>query len=259
MSKKPVTGTKEWASVSVNCMTGCEHDCNYCYAKAMAIRFEQATEKTWKIPRVREKEVKKGRRKTSGRIMFPTTHDITPKFLDPCLSVLKKMLAAGNEVLIVSKPHRECIERLCYELAEYKDQIMFRFSIGAMDNEILKYWEPGAPSFEERLYCLAHACETGFETSVSCEPLLDAFNVEDLVDELSPYVTHSIWIGKMNRIPERCSKADPERVATIREGQLDSSIWSIYEALKDNPLIRWKESYKAVLGITLETEKGTDR
>jgi DNA repair photolyase len=34
-------GTKEWADKTVNCCTGCSHDCLYCYAKGMAVRFKQ--------------------------------------------------------------------------------------------------------------------------------------------------------------------------------------------------------------------------
>ena len=100
----------------------------------------------WANPQLRQKEVAKKRRKAKGRIMFPTSHDITPQFLDHCVTVLRKLLAAGNEVLIVTKPHLDCIERLCRELAEYREKIVFRFTIGAMDDELLRFWEPGAPA-----------------------------------------------------------------------------------------------------------------
>ncbi len=40
---KPPTGTQEWAASNVNIQDGCEHDCRYCYAKTMAIRFKRAT------------------------------------------------------------------------------------------------------------------------------------------------------------------------------------------------------------------------
>ena len=34
-------GTQEWSVKTVNCTTGCSHDCRYCYAKGMAVRFKQ--------------------------------------------------------------------------------------------------------------------------------------------------------------------------------------------------------------------------
>jgi len=40
---RPPTGTQEWAASNVNIQDGCEHDCLYCYAKIMAIRYKRAT------------------------------------------------------------------------------------------------------------------------------------------------------------------------------------------------------------------------
>ena len=135
--------------------------------------------------------------------MFPTSHDITPQFLEECVTVLRKLLAAGNEVLIVTKPHLECIERLCRELAAYKEKIVFRFTIGAMDDELLRFWEPGAPAFAERLAALKHAHEQGFRTSVSAEPMLDVPHAVELYETLVPFVTDTIWFGKMNDVRKR--------------------------------------------------------
>ena len=98
--KKP-HGTKEWASSNVNIQTGCEHDCRYCYAKTMAIRFKRATATSWKNPSLRQHAIAKGFTRRTGRIMFPTTHDITEQNINECLAVLDRMLKAGNEVLIV--------------------------------------------------------------------------------------------------------------------------------------------------------------
>jgi DNA repair photolyase len=181
--KKPkvISGTLEWAVKNVNCIKGCSHQCKYCYARERALRFRQIGSKDeWKSPQVREKEVKKSRKKESGTVMFPTTHDIFPEMLDPCVTVIRKLLEAGNDVLIVSKPHLECIKRLCQEFTEYKSKILFRFTIGASDDNILKYWEPGAPIFSERIQSLQWAFSSGFKTSVSCEPMLDAEHMVEL-------------------------------------------------------------------------------
>ena len=76
MGKKAPTGTREWAAVSANCMTGCSHDCLYCFAKANAIRFGKATPKSW----VYEKQGNlPSAKKHKGTVMFPTAHDLTEK------------------------------------------------------------------------------------------------------------------------------------------------------------------------------------
>src|ERR1039458_2936037 len=140
--RKKKTGTREWADVNVNIIAGCEHRCRYCYAADMAKRFGRIVAlDDWGTTccEVRPAEVNRERKKVNGRIMFPTSHDITPRFLEECVTVLNKLLAAGNEVLIVTKPHLECVERLCQELAAYKDKIVFRFTIGAMDDDLLRF------------------------------------------------------------------------------------------------------------------------
>lgn len=196
-SRKITLGTKEWANSNVNCYLGCSHDCRYCYAKKMAIRFKRKTEKSWKIMVPNYKNIKKGYRKRNGRIMFPTSHDITPNALDNCILILRKLLQAKNNVLITTKPNLNCLSTICYEFESYKTQIQFRFTITSYDDELLKYWEPGAPSFEERLQSLILAYDKGFKTSISIEPFLDKDPFE-LIEISYPYVTESIWIGKMN-------------------------------------------------------------
>ena len=83
--KKLATGTKEWADSNVNLVNGCKNDCRYCYAKKMAIRFGRKTNATWKEMEVNQEAIKKSYKKRTGRIMFPSSHDITPEVLDPCI------------------------------------------------------------------------------------------------------------------------------------------------------------------------------
>jgi len=84
----------------------------------------------------------------------------------------------------------------------YKENIPFRFPIGSCDTETLKFWEPNAPSFEERFSSLKLAYHKGFNTSVSSKPILDT-NIFQLVETLLPFVTDAIWIGKPNQLLAR--------------------------------------------------------
>jgi hypothetical protein len=227
----------------------------------MAIRFGRCRPAEWKQPRLRQEEANAPRRKLDGTVMFPTTHDITPQMLGPCLAVLDKLLSAGNSVLLVSKPHVECIEAICHLAAARKGQILFRFTIGATSDRFISYWEPGAPSFEERLTCLRLAFRKGFKTSVSAEPCLDFAGCDGLIRAVTPYVTDSIWIGKMNRPHARVNpqrERDKVAVAWILRAQRDQVVWRLYERYRSNPLIRWKESIKKVVGIPLAQEAGLD-
>ena len=198
-NRKITLGTKEWADSNVNCYYGCSNNCRYCYAKKMAIRFNRKTMDTWNVMKPNQKAIDKGYSKRKGRIMFPTSHDITPESLGGCLVVLKKLLDANNEVLITTKPNLNCVKHICNIFYKRKNLIQFRFTITSFDNELLSFWEPQAPSFEERLESLKHAFKLGYKTSISIEPFLDK-NPFLLVYKLIPFVTESIWIGKMNYI-----------------------------------------------------------
>ena len=254
-------GTQEWAVRSVNCCSGCSHDCRYCYAREMAVRYGQLKPEQWKEEKIRWKDVRKKYGRIDGTVMFPSSHDITPHNLLACLIVLRKLLETGNRVLIVSKPHLECIETICRAFEEHKAQILFRFTIGAMDNQILSFWEPNAPSYDERKEALKHAFQKGFETSVSAEPMLDSGHIEDLVNDLMPFVTNAIWIGLMNHLKGITVEDEAVKSALqkIRDGQSKERIMAIYQRLRGNAKIKWKSHIKKIVGIPLAEKAGMDR
>jgi len=260
--KRPATGTEEWARKNVNLLSGCKHGCWYCYACAIAIRFGRRKPGTWTKEETSSNIVHKRWRKQAGRIMFPTAHDITRESLEACCTVLENMLHAGNEVLVVSKPDPVCIATLCDRLEPYREQVMFRFTIGSADQAVLNLWEPHAPSFHDRLAALKIAFERGYQTSVSCEPMLDD-NVEAVVEAVTPHVTHSIWIGKANQLTSYLSlNGAPENVKVAGRAllalQTDDKLRALHSRLKSNPLVRWKDSIKSAVGIERPTAKGLD-
>lgn len=244
-------GVAEWGK-SYNFVSGCFNNCKYCYAKQIAIRFGRKTPETWVLEEINHKSLNQKFKKVEGPIMFPSTHDITPSNLTYSIQFLRNMLSVGNEVLIVTKPHLDVVKVLCEEFVDYKDKIIFRFTIGSSDSEVLKFWEPGAPSFEERRDSVIFSFNSGYETSLSCEPMLDD-NVESVVNQLQDYITETIWIGKMNFLKGRLKINGHTDSLTIQKAdelisiQSDDNILELYDRLKDNPKIQWKESIKKVL------------
>jgi DNA repair photolyase len=257
MTDKRKTGTKEWGEVSKNLFIGCKHDCRYCYAREHALRVGLIkSPDEWPVMRRNKSLIGMGTKYLSGRIMFPTTHDIFPEHLDITIPALRTWLNAGNNILIVTKPHLDVIQRLCAALTDYKKQIVFRFTIGSADNESLVFWEPGAPTFEERHASLAYAFHEGFQTSVSCEPYLD-HTIADLIYCVSPLVTDTIWIGTMNDIVNRVDNARfPEDgihfLNTVLCFSLKGHVEYLYNRFKNNPKVRWKDSIKKMLGLAEE-------
>jgi len=260
---KAAHGTQEWASHNVNIQLGCEHDCKYCYAKSMGIRFKRCESSTWGLPQILPDKVNAFPKKYSGKVMFPTTHDITPFNINECISVLTGLCGMGNEILIVTKPTFECIRRLCTALAGYRKSILFRFTIGSVDDSILSFWEPNAPLFSERKKSLIYAHQQGFKTSISCEPMLDV-NPSLIINSVREYVTNNIWLGRVNQLPAgislNCPEDDISKMAAreLLKKQSDQWILDLYTNWKDDKLIKWKDSIKKVVGIRRPTTKGLD-
>jgi len=256
------SGTKEWATKNVNFCHGCSNACIYCYARYNSItRFHRMPHGDWPNELIREEEVRKKRKRIDGRVMVPSTHDLTPGNIDAVEIVLLKLLEAGNDVLIVSKPQLECIKKLCNSLEPYKDQILFRFTIGFIDERVREFWEPDAPTFKERVDCLRMAYELGFQTSVSAEPLLEPWRAKMIVDSLRSFITHSFWVGKLNGLRTKTKWLYPDghpKIDRLEKWQTDEKVLEVYETFKDDSLVRWKDSYKKIIGLARPTTPGLD-
>ena len=87
-----------------------------------------------------------------------------------------------------------------------------------------------------------------------------------MIDRVSPFVTDSIWLGKMNQLRGRLALNgvnDPvtitmQRVDQLKKWQSVGNIKQLYSRYKDNPLIKWKDSIKKVLGINIPIVSGLD-
>ncbi len=259
--QKEPDNVQDWADKGINISRGCSNDCRYCYAREESVRRHGNTVENWPKEELNPKIISKGWRISSKRLMFPTTHDITPGTYDAYETVLKKLLKAGNKILVVSKPRPELIEKLCDAIEPYKSQVMFRFTITAMDNGVLKFWEPNAPTYEDRKKALALVKEKGFRNSVSIEPMLDSPNVGDLIEDLRPYTTDCMWVGPMKMVRKRVVNDSPEvekQIIKIISEQTPEKLLPIYTRYKDDPLIKWKGHYRKQLrrlGIKIPPQK----
>lgn len=250
---KITCGTKEWADHNGNCFYGCSNACRYCYACNIAIHYGRATRETWKDMKVNQKALLKTYRKTKGRWMFPTSHDITddPEVMRVCFIVLKKLLENGNQVLVTTKPRIVVLQKIDDLFSEYKNQIQFRFTITSVNDDLLKFWEPNTPRFKERMESLKFAFEKGYKTSVSIEPFLD-YDPGQLVEIVQPFCTESIWIGKMNYIARNgIPKEDIPFYEAVRIGCELNHLKEIYDRLKNHSKIRFKDSIINKLGYIL--------
>ncbi|BBO76180.1 hypothetical protein DSCW_35970 [Desulfosarcina widdelii] len=246
---------------NVNICTGCKNDCAYCYMKTMNVgRTTKKQPADWHNWELRQKDVDAKQRLRDGLVGFPSSHDIFPEILDTYLFVLGKLLRAGNEVLIVSKPRFDCIQAICEAGRFFTDRIIFRFTIGAMDDAVLKIFEPDAPSFEERKASLQYAYEAGFRTSVSMEPMLDTAHIDQLIGELHPFVNTDIWLGTMNHTNVIKKWADEnllKELVRIEENQSPEILTSIFNKFKNDLKIKWKtDAFKFIETALKQAKQG---
>ena len=202
-------GTYEdgWATKTINLQIGCEHGCTYCYARRIFLRNGTIkTPEEFLEPRISKTAQKwldkilqgiNPFKKFDGRIMFPSTHDITMNNYEDCLILLNAILEAENDVLIVTKGNFEAITRVAHDLQLYQDQVEFRFTITTHFDKALKIHEPNAPDYEERLETLRYVHNLDFPTSVSIEPFLSG-SLMTIYQAISNYVTTWIFVGPMN-------------------------------------------------------------
>ena len=255
MAKKK-TGTKEWAETNVNIQLGCEHGCRYCYARYNAVkRHKLCTAEQWLDPVIIQSKVTRSFLKRSGIVMYPSTHDVTMLNRSESICVLGNLLDAGNRVLLVSKPNMVCIDDICRTFQGYRKQLSFRFTIGSMNQQVLDFWEPNAPDFQERLGCLRYAYKNGYQTSVSCEPFLDCKvdRTVGLYEEVKPYINNSFWIGKLRHFDKRVDMSDvtPEEderfVKPLKAAQADEFVLELCQRLRNEQLIMWKDSIREII------------
>jgi DNA repair photolyase len=198
-------GTKEWAETNVNFAKGCSNGCKYCYARQIGDRFGWKKSDDWENMEVVPEKVNKNYQNFSGRVMIPSSHDITLEIIDSAIQILTNLVKVGNELLIVSKPNIDVVKRLCDELSDFRDQVEFRFTITSTKKSISRKYEPNAPNPGERYDSLVHAFSSRYRTSVSVEPFLEhplhvILEVQDFAE--------SIWVGPMNQAV--CQQLCPE-------------------------------------------------
>jgi DNA repair photolyase len=270
---KNKTGVDEWAENSINCCYGCSNGCLYCFARKAALNPWPKASRPGRIfdggawvnerPNTLEYARLAGAygRKYKGVVMFPTTHDWTGGTAEACGIVLGRMLAAGNQVLLVSKLSVSRVPQIIKAIDSggggARDRIEVRVTCGGLHEATRGFWEPGAPPFEERLAAirLLRRQKACWRVSASAEPLLEPDRAAGLVAALAQAGAAEIWIGMMREMKSRLAwKYRSPRDWPLFVGELDelqrsdARILAMARALRPwRTYVSWKDSYRAVL------------
>jgi hypothetical protein len=241
-------GTRQISDQSMNIMTGCGHNCIYCYAAHKCLQTGKIRIRSdWPgLSRSYSGAMKDDYPRFDGVVMYPTAHDIEPRHLNYHIALIRKLIAAGNEILLTTKAHYECVDEISFIFERYKEQITFMFTITSLNDEVSRFWEPNAPCPHERLSSLMLAFMRGCRTSVIIEPMLEGPNeAKAIYRRVLPYVTDEVWIGKMNSPTVRVDTSIPENDAAVKRilrAQSHQNIMGLYDELAGQEKVRWKES-----------------
>ena len=129
--------------------------------------------------------------------------------------------------------------------------ITFIYDIRSCNSELLKFWEPNAPSFEERLESLKIVNSKGFRTIVFCSYPLDGDTFE-LAEALSPHCDHLIVeiTKKLDEFLFESELTDPIKVQKAEEVlKIQTGDWllNLGKKLKDNPTVWWDDHTREFL------------
>ena len=129
-------------------------------------------------------------------------------------------------------------------------------------DEVLSFWEPNAPCYAERRYCLRWAHGHGFRTSISAEPMLDK-SARELVQDLGKYVSDSFWFGLPNSLMSRLSlngaPDDVKKAGRVLLAEFSRRyVFELYLEYQGQAGIKWKESIKKLVGLEVPTQPGLD-
>lgn len=205
---QPSGRAKEYAEWALNVYKGCAHGCVYCYAAGMAARFGQATrqgfhenitvKKTFSLEQL-QREAKRLAPKINSRVLLSFSTDpyqpieSTLHLTRKCIEILH---AEGIYVQILTKdPLRACRD---LDIITHKDALATTLTLYRTRGRCqTDFWEPNAPTYENRVAGLIAAEEVGVPVWVSLEPVIYPSDSLKIVEQTSYFVSH-YKIGTLN-------------------------------------------------------------
>lgn len=203
---RPKGRALEYAPLACNLYMGCAHGCVYCYAPGCVRR----TMDSWKNTIEARKNIIDSF--TKDVIWLSENHPDNDKrrvlfcFLSDPYQPLEGELHITRECIEIASRYGVKIDVLTkgtYALVSQDFDLMKRagvhlgVTLGFIDDNKRKQWEPNASSVQDRLKILEDAHDKGIYTWVSLEPVIDPDDALVLIEKVSPFV--DFWkIGKLN-------------------------------------------------------------
>jgi hypothetical protein len=161
----------------------------------------------------------------------------------PLRDIVRILTLSEKNCVQLRNPDISYAEKICNRFNANTDDITFIYDIRSGNSEVLKFWEPNALSFEERLESLKMVNSEGFRTIVFCSYPLDG-NTFELVEALSPHCDHLILeiTQKPDEFLSEAELTDQLKVQKAEEIlRIQSGDWliNLAEKLKGNSTVWW--------------------
>ena len=193
---EPKARAREYGDLAINIYSGCNHGCIYCYAprvlhktRAEFMTVQPRKEIVESVKRQLERE------KITGKLIhlcfvcdpYPAEVDTTAT-----REVIKAIKNSGNHVQILTKGGMRATRD--FDLLDSGDKFGVTISTSFQYSA-----EPNAALPSERLLTLQIAKSEGISTWISCEPVLDADSIYQLITNFDFIDFYKI--GKLNYMP----------------------------------------------------------
>lgn len=193
---EPKSRAREYGDLAINIYSGCNHGCIYCYAprvlhktRAEFMTVQPRKEIVESVKRQLERE------KITGKLIHLCfTCDPYPAEIDttPTRQIIQAIKDSGNHVQILTKGGKRAIRD--FDLLDSGDRFGVTISTSFQFSA-----EPNAAQPSERLVTLQMAKAEGIFTWISCEPVLDADSIYQLIKNFDFIDLYKI--GKLNYMP----------------------------------------------------------
>lgn len=192
---EPKGKAREYGEHAINIYTGCNHGCIYCYAPNVLHKtkeqFQEVQVREGIVEAVKDQLKRENIRGKLIHLCF--TCDPYPAEIDttPTREIIKAVKDAGNFVQILTKGGFRA-ER-DFDLLDGRDWFGVTLTT---QTDLIKYYEPNAASFGERIASLLRAHKKGIRTWVSLEPVIDPKTVYRTIS--TGFFIDLFKIGKLN-------------------------------------------------------------
>jgi DNA repair photolyase len=208
---KSILNRTKLGGYSLNCYTGCEHRCVYCYARFMQ-RFHPHAEPWGEYVDVKvnavEALVRQLRRAEPDEVFVSSACDgwqpleAEWQLTRRCCGLL---LERGFPIHVLTK---SALVRRDFDIfAAHPEHVTVGTTITSPDQAAADCWEPGASNVADRWAVLSEAHRQGLQTSVMFGPLLpglsdDAASLDALFQRAAEVNVDAIWFDGLNARPK---------------------------------------------------------